>query len=105
MSFDLKAWGGQITTGIGALVGTPAVLGLLTHQLTPEQAIPLIAGSIVGLIWPENKQLASATTATATDVEAMIPLLLTAYGTGLRHASSITAPAPVAATNGVTDHA
>lgn len=105
MPFDLKTWGGQVTTGVGALVGTPAVIGLLTHQLTPEQAIPLIIGSIVGLIWPENKALASSATATATDMETMLPMLLTAYGTGLKHASSIPAPAPVGATTGELPHA
>lgn len=92
MNPTLKTWSGQITTGIGALIGGPAVIGLLTHQLTLDQAIPLLIAAVIGLIFPENKALATSAQTTATDAEVLIPQLLTAYRTGLTHGAAAVAP-------------
>ena len=84
----LKAWAAQITTGIGALIGTPTVIALLTHQITPQQAIPPLVASVMGLLWPENKPLAQSAQTVAADMETLIPQLLTAYRTGLEHGAA-----------------
>jgi hypothetical protein len=91
----LKAWSGQVTTGIGALIGCPAVIGLLTHQITLEQAIPLLIAAVIGLVFPENKSLATSAQTVATDAEVLIPQLLTAYRTGLTHGAAAVASMPM----------
>lgn len=82
----LKQWAGQITTGIGAVLATPTVIALLSHQITWQEAIPPLVASIIALVWPENKALAASGQTTATDIEG----LLTAYRTGLQHGASTT---------------
>lgn len=62
-------WLGQVTTGIGALVGTPAVIAALTGQVTWLQAAPALIGAAIGLIWPENAKLQSASATLVTDME------------------------------------
>lgn len=92
----LKQWSGQITTGIGALIGAPVVLALLTGQITLQQAIPGIIAAIIGILYPENKALAGSAQTVATDAEVLIPQLLTAYRTGLTHGAAAVAAAPPA---------
>lgn len=95
MNGPFKAWFGQVTTGIGALIGTPVIIALLTHQITPEQALPGIVAALVGLLWPENKGLAQSAQTAAADLETLLPQLLTAYRTGLQHgAAAGNAPSP-----------
>ena len=88
-----KSWLGQVTTGIGALIAAPVVIALLSSQITLGQAIPGIVAAVIGLIWPENKQLAASAQTVASDAEVLIPQLLTAYRTGLQHGAQ--APAPI----------
>ena len=97
MNPTIKAWAGQITTGIGVLIGTPAVLAVLSRQMTIDQALPLLLASVIGLIYPENKPLAASVQTVATDAEVLIPQLLTAYRTGLQHGAQVVAPAVPAA--------
>ncbi len=87
-----KFWLGQVTTGIGALIAVPVVIALLTSQITPDQAIPGIVAAVIGLIWPENKQLAASAQALASDAEVLIPQLLTAYRSGLQHGAQVAVP-------------
>jgi hypothetical protein len=89
-----KSWIGQVTTGIGALIAAPVVIALLSSQITLEQAIPGIVAAVIGLIWPENKQLAASAQTVASDAEVLIPQLLTAYRTGLQHAAQAPVPPP-----------
>lgn len=96
----MKAWANQFSTIIGALVATPTFAALLMHQMTWEQAAPLLIGSAVGLLYPENKTAATSAQTTVTDAEVLIPQLLTAYRTGLTHgvaAVTPVAPAPLPA--------
>jgi hypothetical protein len=89
-----RSWLGQITTGIGALIGGPVVIALLTHQITPEQAVPGIVAAVIGLVWPENKAFTASALAVASNVEVLIPQLVTAYRSGLQHGAQATvAPA------------
>jgi len=87
-----KSWLGQVTTGIGALIAVPVVIALLSAQITPEQAIPGIVAAVIGLIWPENKQLAASAQTLASDAEVLIPQLLTAYRAGLQHGAQTATP-------------
>ncbi len=90
----LKSWLGQVTTGIGALIAAPVVIALLSSQITLNQAIPGIVAAVVGLIWPENKQLAASAQALASDAEVLIPQLLAAYRAGLQHGAQAAVPPP-----------
>jgi hypothetical protein len=91
----IRSWLGQVTTGIGALIGVPVVIALLTSQITLDQAAPGIIAAVIGLIWPENKQLAASAQALASNAEILIPQLLTAYRTGLQHGAQAAVPPPV----------
>ena len=99
----VRSWLGQVTTGIGALIAAPVMIALLSSQITLNQAIPGIVAAVIGLIWPENKQLAASAQTVASDAEVLIPQLLTAYRTGLQHGAQATAtpqaqaPAPTPA--------
>ena len=86
----IKYWLGQVTTGIGALIGVPVVIAFLTSQITLDQATPGIVAAVIGLIWPENKQLAASAQTLASDAEVLIPQLLTAYRSGLQHGAQTT---------------
>ena len=88
----IRSWLGQVTTGIGAVIGVPVVIALLSSQITLDQAFPGIVAAIVGLIWPENKQLAASAQILASDAEVLIPQLLTAYRTGLHHGAQAAVP-------------
>lgn len=90
----IRSWLGQVTTGIGALIAAPVVIALLSSQITPEQAIPGIVAAVIGLIWPENKQLAASAQTLASDAEVLIPQLLTAYRSGLQHGAQAAVPPP-----------
>ena len=87
-----RSWLGQVTTGIGALIGGPVAIALLTHQITPEQAVPGIVAAVIGLVWPENKALAASALTVASSVEVLIPQLLTAYRSGLQHGAQAHVP-------------
>ena len=89
----VRSWLGQVTTGIGALIGAPVVIALLTSQITLHQAIPGIVAAAIGLIWPENKQLAASAQTLASDAEVLIPQLLAAYRAGLQHGAQAAVPA------------
>jgi len=99
----IKSWLGQVTTGIGVLIGTPIVIALLTSQITLGQAMPGIVAAVIGLIWPENTQLAASGQTVASDVEALLPQFLTAYRAGLQHGAqaAVPEPAPGQLTRGV----
>ncbi len=99
----IKPWLGQVTTGIGALIGAPVVIALLTSQITLDQAIPGIVAAAIGLLWPENPQLAASAQTVTSDVEALIPQLLTAYRAVLQHGTpaAVQEPAPGQLTPGM----
>jgi hypothetical protein len=91
-----RSWLGQVTTGIGALIAAPVVIACLTHQITPDQAVPGIIAAVIGLVWPENKALAASAMTVASNVEVLIPQLLTAYRSGLQHGAQAAVPQPTA---------
>ena len=88
----IRSWLGQVTTGIGALIAVPVVMALLTSQITLGQAMPGIVAAVIGLIWPENKQLAASAQTLAAGAEVLIPQLLTAYRSGLQHGAQAAVP-------------
>jgi hypothetical protein len=67
-------------------------MALLTSQITLDQAIPGVIAAVIGLIWPENKQLAASAQTLASDAEVLIPQLLTAYRSGLQHGAQAAVP-------------
>lgn len=84
-AMTIKSWLGQVTTGIGALIGSSVVIALLTSQITLDQAVPGIVAAVIGLIWPENQQVVASARTVASDIEVLIPQFLTAYRSGLQH--------------------
>lgn len=89
-----QAWYSQVTTGLGALICAPVMIALFSHQITLAQAVPGIVAAVIGLVWPENKQLAGSAQTVVADAEVLIPQLLTAYRTGLQHGAHAVAPPP-----------
>lgn len=92
----LKAWYSQVTTGGGAMAIAGALLAVISHQMTWEQAAPLVVGGLVGLIWPENKKLVSAAEAATTQAVAAAPAaaasaeaIISAYRAGINHGVSL----------------
>lgn len=100
MNASVKPWVSQITTGIGALIATPTVIALLSHQITWQQAVPPILAAIIGLVWPEHWGGATAAapieqtaSAVAQDVLKLVPMIVSAYEHG-KTTAPIPAPAP-----------
>jgi hypothetical protein len=80
---SIATWAGQVTTGHGAMVLVGTLLACLHGDMTWAAATPLLAGSVVGLLWPENTTLAAAAQKwgadaqpLATDVETELRRLL-----------------------------
>lgn len=101
MPTNLTAWFRQVTTGAGMMILAPTLLALLAHQITPAQAIPPLVAGVVGLIWPENKALATAARAAATEAVAAAPTatasaeaIIGAYRAGLTHGLTLAPAAP-----------
>ena len=91
---NIKAWMTQVTTGSGgaAILGTLSAVA--SGTITWQQAIPVIVSGVALIAFPENQGLANSAATLATDAETAIPMLLTAYRTGLQHgASSVAKPA------------
>ena len=84
MMSAVTTWVGQVTTGHGFMILGPTLLAVATGSVTWPVAVPMIVAGAVGLLWPENTQLKSASQAVATDVEALI----SAYRTGVDHGAS-----------------
>lgn len=91
----IQSWLGQVTTGLGATVLLPTVLAVLSHQMTWETATPLIVGSVVGLLWPENTGAKSAATQLATDAVKDAPTIISdvnamlqVYHAGIAHGAA-----------------
>lgn len=93
MAIHMKPWIGQISTIIGALIAAPVTVALLQHQITIEQAIPGLLAALVGLVWPENKSLATNVEATATQLVQLLPVVMAAYEHGKTAAAAQPAPA------------
>lgn len=72
MSVSIKSWLGQVTTGHGMMVLAPTLLSVLSGSTTWSAAAPLLVAGAVGLAWPENTGLRSASQAAAADVANMI---------------------------------
>jgi hypothetical protein len=66
----LRAWARQPTTvaGISALIGT--ISGVFLQQITWQQAVPLVAGSLVSIVLPDNSGAAKQVEALASTVVA-----------------------------------
>ena len=95
----LKQWAMQITTGIGAILSSGAAIAILTHQVTWQQGMPALVAAIVALAWPENAKAQTEATNLFTAVEPLIPVLLTAYKTGIQHGSAAQSVLPGPASN------
>lgn len=93
MKFNFADWIGQVTTGHGAMILGPTLLAVASKQMSWMDATPLLVAGAVGLLWPENTGLKTASQNAVTDVETLV----TAYRAGLNHGGAVVAaPAPVA---------
>ena len=90
---SIKGWLGQSTTGQGFAGALTIVAAAMSGQMPWSAAIPALAGALVLIIWPQNRGLSTVASTLATDTEKAIPMLLTAYRTGLQHgAASVQKP-------------
>lgn len=80
---------GQKTTGVGISALLAALAGVAAGTMSWQQAIPLLIGGLVGILYPENPQMKAAAQTAAADVEAIVA----AYRTGLQHGAAAS-PAP-----------
>ncbi len=85
----IKAQATTSTTGIGASGIASTLAALATGHLTLEQAIPVLIGAALLILFPQNTALAPAAQQAATDIEKVIE----AYRLGVSHGG-----APPAAT-------
>lgn len=60
----LKVWFAQVSSVLGASGATGVLAALAAHQITWNQAIPLLVGCAVSVLLPDN-------TAAKTDAEAL----------------------------------
>ena len=72
MSFSFKSWLGQVTTGHGIMILAPTLLSVMSGATTWTTAAPLLVAGAVGLVWPENTALRTASQSTAADVASMV---------------------------------
>jgi hypothetical protein len=84
VNFSFSAWLGEVTTGHGAMILGPTLMAASSGTMDWPTAVPFLAAGAIGLLWPENIALKSATQTVATDVETLI----TAYRTGLTHSAA-----------------
>src|SRR5882762_5555618 len=69
---SLKTWVAQVTTGHGFMIIAPTLLGVLSGSVSWPVAAPLLVAGAIGLVWPENTALQSASQAAAADVVKML---------------------------------
>jgi hypothetical protein len=69
---SLKTWFAQVTTGHGFMIIGSTLLGVLSGSVSWPVAAPLLVAGAIGLAWPENMALQSASQAAATDVAKML---------------------------------
>jgi len=72
MNLPIRQWLGQVTTAHGAMVLGPTLLAIASGSMSWQAALPLLAGGAIGLLWPENKPLASAAQAATADIAAAV---------------------------------
>lgn len=72
MNFSFNTWIGQVTTGHGVMVIGPTLLAVMAGTMTWQTAVPLVVAGLVGLLWPENAPLKTATQTVASDLETLI---------------------------------
>jgi hypothetical protein len=97
MSFDFKAWAQQPSTilGFSSMVGT--LTAALAGQITWAAAAGVLAGGLVAMILPENKQAQQSASNLAKDVVPLVPLIVGAFQHGQANATTpATPPAPAA---------
>jgi hypothetical protein len=90
----LKKWAGQVTTGIGAILSSGAFIAIVTHQVTWQQGLPALIAAAVAIAWPENTKAQGEATNLITAIEPLIPVMLTAYRTGIQHGSTAASALP-----------
>jgi hypothetical protein len=65
-----------VTTGGGFMVLAPTLLSVFSGALTWAGAVPLLVASVVGVLWPENIALKSASQIAAKDVTSLVEVFL-----------------------------
>lgn len=87
MNFRLSTWIGEVTTGHGAMILGPTLLAASSGTMAWSTAVPFLAAGVVGLLWPENVALKSATQTTVTNIETLVE----AYRTGTNNDTTVDA--------------
>lgn len=80
------------TTGLGATGLVGVVVAVIQHAMTWQQALPLLIGGALLILFPQSTALSQDATKVAADVEAMVE----AYKAGLSHGSTIVNPTKAA---------
>ncbi len=86
---SVPPWCRQVTTGIGAIIGTPAAIAIITHQVTLQQGWPALLAAAIAILWPENPQAQQTLVTAAEELEKAVPLAIALF----RHLA--VAPPPV----------
>jgi hypothetical protein len=86
---NIGSWFGQATTGTGFATVLAAFCALATGALNWHQAVPVLAGGVAGLIWPENPALKAAAQQAVADVGTVV----TAYQVAGSNGAAPVAPA------------
>ncbi len=78
---NVRTWARQSTTGAGVATLFACLGAVASGSMTWTQAIPLLVGGIVGVLWPENENLGTSAASTVASVEQLV----IAYRAGLLH--------------------
>lgn len=75
MNFNIASFFSQATNGIGlsTLIGTGTAVA--TGQMNLHTAVPVVAGAIAAILFPENSAAPDTVQKAVVDVEALTPLL------------------------------
>ena len=97
---SLRTWFGEVTTGHGFMIIGSTLLAALSGSMTWATAAPLLVAGGIGLIWPENTALQSATRAAAADVTSMVSAYMNTAVPPAPGLSSTGQPPDVQSSNG-----
>jgi hypothetical protein len=83
MDTTIKAWLGQSTTGQGIAGLLTIFAAVASGAMTWQSGLVSLVPAVVLIVWPQNIGLAKAAGTLTSDVEAILPLVLSAFNHGV----------------------
>jgi hypothetical protein len=99
METTIKTWLGQSTTGQGMAGLLTIFAAVASGAMTWQSGLVSLVPAVVLIVWPQNMGLAKASGTLTSDVEAILPLVLSAFNHGVASGTAAAAVVPAAAAN------